>query len=501
MVGPLFSMLQVSKRFGATRALEGVSFAVRGGEVRALIGENGAGKSTLLSLLAGVHAPDEGSMQVEGREFAPRHPAQARRAGVAMIHQELAIAPDLSLAENIALGDEPARGGWIDRGRMRARARAALARLTDAALDVDQLARGLPLATLQLVEIARALAADARVIVFDEPTSSLSKQDAARLHQVIRELAARGLAVVVVTHFLEELPRFADTFTVLRDGAVVLEGPLAGTSGEELVAAMAGRSIDAMFPRIEHAAGEVLLRIEGLSGVRAPQEVSLELRRGEIVGLAGLIGAGRSELLRCIFGLDPVRSGRVRLAEALLPAGSPRASIARGLGFLSEDRKHEGLALNQSIEDNLTLSNLRAYSRGGWLSLERRREAVRGVLAAVRCKAGDPGAAVATLSGGNQQKVAFARLLHQQADVYLLDEPTRGIDVNAKSEMYRAIGELAARGKSVLLASSHLPELLHVADRIAVFRRGRLCAVRPAAEWSEASLLREASLASAGAGA
>jgi ribose transport system ATP-binding protein len=337
------------------------------------------------------------------------------------------------------------------------------------------------------------------VIVFDEPTSSLSKAEAARLHVVIRELAAAGLAVVVVTHFLEELAAFADTFTVLRDGAVVLEGEMANTSGEDLVAAMAGRAIDVMFPKVEHQAGEVLLRIESLSGVRMPQDVSLELRRGEILGLAGLVGAGRSELLRCIFGLDPVRSGSVHIAGAPLPLGNPRESIARGLGFLSEDRKHEGLALNQSIEDNVSLSRLGAFARGGWLSFARRSEVVRKTLASVRCKAPDPAAAVATLSGGNQQKVAFARLLHQDADVYLLDEPTRGIDVAAKSEMYRSIGELAARGKAVLLSSSHLPELLHVADRIAVMRRGKLVAQKPAAMWTEAALLREAAAANVGA--
>jgi ribose transport system ATP-binding protein len=499
MAEPLFSMRRISKSFGATRALADVSFAVNAGEVRALIGENGAGKSTLLSLLAGVFAPDAGSMQVQGRDFAPRDPAQARRAGVAMIHQELAIAPDLSAAENISLGSEPARAGWIDRAADRERARAALARLANTNLDVDRKARELPLSAQQQVEIARALAADSRVIVFDEPTSSLSKAEAARLHVVIRELAAAGLAVVVVTHFLEELAAFADTFTVLRDGAVVLEGEMANTSGEDLVAAMAGRAIDVMFPKVEHQAGEVLLRIESLSGVRMPQAVSLELRRGEILGLAGLVGAGRSELLRCIFGLDPVRSGSVHIAGAPLPLGNPRESIARGLGFLSEDRKHEGLALNQSIEDNVSLSRLGAFARGGWLSLARRSEVVRKTLASVRCKAPDPAAAVATLSGGNQQKVAFARLLHQDADVYLLDEPTRGIDVAAKSEMYRSIGELAARGKAVLLSSSHLPELLHVADRIAVMRRGKLVAQKPAAMWTEAALLREAAAANVGA--
>lgn len=493
MSAPLFCMTRVSKSFGATRALSEISFAVKAGEVRALVGENGAGKSTLLGILAGVHAADSGLMEVGGAAFAPRGPADARRSGVAMIHQELAIAPDLTLAENIALGGEPSRAGFVDRARSRERARTALARLTSEVIDVDRAAREFPLSTLQLVEIARALCSEARVIVFDEPTSSLGKADAARLFTVIRELGSRGLAIVVVTHFLEELPLFADTYTVLRDGAVVAEGPMAGTTSDDLVQAMVGRSIDAMFPRVPHTAGEVLLSVEHISGARTPHDISLEVRRGEILGLAGLIGAGRSEFLRCVFGIDRPRSGLVRIANSLLRQKSPRESIRRGVGFLSEDRKGEGLALRQSIEDNLTLSRLDPYSRAGWLSLGRRRAAVQDALERVRCRPNDPRTTIASLSGGNQQKVAFARLLHQEADVLLLDEPTRGIDVATKSEIYQAIGELAARGKAIVIASSHLPELLHVCDRIAVFQRGELCAVRPASEWSEATLLRTAS--------
>ncbi len=493
MPAPLFRMTRVSKSFGATRALVDISFEVSAGEVRALVGENGAGKSTLLGILAGVHGADSGSMEVDGAPFTPRGPAQARRAGVAMIHQELAIAPDLTIAENISLGAEPARGGIVDRSVMRERAKSALARLTSNSIDVDRPAREFSLSTLQLVEIARALASEARVIVLDEPTSSLGKADAARLYVVLRELASRGLGIVVVTHFLEELAQFADTYTVLRDGEMVAEGSMAGVTVDDLVAAMVGRPLDAMFPHVPHTAGEVLLRAEHLCGVRAPDDVTLEIRRGEILGIAGLVGAGRSEFLRCLYGLDPVRSGSVKLGGSPMPRSNPRASIRNAIGFLSEDRKGEGLATRQSIEDNMTLSRLEPYSRWGWLSLGRRRAAVSERLQRMRCKPDDPRAVVATLSGGNQQKVAFARLLHQDADVLLLDEPTRGIDVATKSEMYQAIGELAARGKAIVLASSHFPELLHVCDFIAVFQRGRLCAMRPACEWTEATLLRTAS--------
>ncbi|HTF89382.1 MAG TPA: sugar ABC transporter ATP-binding protein [Planctomycetota bacterium] len=493
MSAPLFRMTCVSKSFGATRALRDISFAVKAGEIRALVGENGAGKSTLLGILAGVHQPDSGSMEVGGAAFAPRGPKDASKSGVAMIHQELAIAPDLSLAENIALGAEPAHAGFVDRTRMRDQAKAALARLSTEPIDVDRAAREFPLSTLQLVEIARALCSQARVIVFDEPTSSLGKADATRLFQVIRELGAQGLAIVVVTHFLEELPLFADTYTVLRDGEVVAEGPIAGTTSDDLVQAMVGRSIDLAFPRVPRTPGDVLLSVESLSGQRTPSDVSLKVRRGEVLGLAGLVGAGRSEFLRCVFGLDRRRSGIVRIADAPLRSRSPRESIRRRLGFLSEDRKGEGLALDQSIEDNLTLSRLGPYSRGGWLSLRKRRTVVREALERACCKPGDPSAILSSLSGGNQQKVAFARLLHQEAEILLLDEPTRGIDVATKSEIYQTIGELAASGKAIVIASSHFPELLHVCDRIAVFQRGNLGAVRPASDWTEASLLRAAS--------
>ena len=493
MSAPQLRLSQTSKSFGATRALNAVSFEVRAGEVRALVGENGAGKSTLLGILAGVHRADSGTMEIAGKAYIPAGPADARRAGVAMIHQELAIAPDLTLAENIALGDERSPTGLIDRRKLTERARAALGRLTSESIDVERKAREFPLSTLQLVEIARALSSDARVIVFDEPTSSLGKQDAARLYAVIRELAAQKIAIVVVTHFLEELPLFADTFTVLRDGAVTSEGRREDVSAEHLIQAMVGRPLDTLFPRVPHALGDVILVVDQVCGVRSPTEVNLEIRRGEILGLAGLVGAGRSEFLRCLYGLDPLRSGSIRMTGSGRTRSSPRASIRSSIGFLSEDRKGEGLALGQSIEDNLTLSRLEPYSRGGWLSLGRRRAATAQVLERVRCKPADPRVNVATLSGGNQQKVAFARLLHQEAAVLLLDEPTRGIDVATKGLLYREIQELAAAGKAIVFASSHFPELLHVCDRIAVFQRGLLVEQRAASDWTEAELLRAAS--------
>jgi ribose transport system ATP-binding protein len=494
---PLLRMTGVSKRFGATCALEGVTFSVERGQVHALIGENGAGKSTLMKILAGVHAPDAGSMEVDGRAYAPSGPAAARGAGVAMIHQELSIAPDLDVEANVLLGQERSRAGFVRRGEQRRVAREALARLSHPDLDLGARAGELPIALQQVVEIARALVSEARVLVLDEPTSSLTREDALRLFEVIRDLRAQGLGLVYISHFLEEVARVSDVYSVLRDGRVVASGEMRDATQDAIVRAMVGRDLGEMFPRVPHEPGEPILELRGLSGLRSPRGVDLVVRRGEILGLAGLVGAGRSELLRCVFGLDAVRSGSVRVA-AIGPVGeSPRRSIARGLGFVSEDRKGEGLATALSIEENLTLTRLAPFSRLGWLSLSRRRRAAREWMDRVRCKAAGPEQAVEALSGGNQQKIAIARLLHQEADVLLLDEPTRGIDVGTKAEIYRLIGELAAQKKAIVLVSSYLPELLGTCDRVGVLCRGELRDVRPVAGWTEEDVMRCATDAAA----
>jgi ribose transport system ATP-binding protein len=497
---PLFSMNSVSKRFGATLALDRVSFAVDRGEIRSLIGENGAGTSTLMRLLAGVHAPDEGAMELDGAPFAPASPAAARTAGIAMIHQELSIAPDLSVEANVMLGRERSRGGFTRQREQRRIARECLARLAHVEVDPDARAGDLPIALQQQVEIARALASDARVIVLDEPTSSLGREDCLRLFAVVRELAEQGLGVVYISHFLEEVQEVCGTYTVLRDGRVASHGRMRETSLDAIVRDMVGRELVEMFPHAAHTIDTTrapLLEVRGLCGVRAPRDAALVLHRGEILGLAGLVGAGRSELLRCIFGLDAVRAGSVRVvanerARDHASKSTPRESIARGLGFVSEDRKREGLALDLSIEDNITLTALERYARFGWLALRRRRSAAREWIERARVRARSSQQPVRELSGGNQQKVAIARLLHQDADVYLLDEPTRGIDVGTKSEIYRWIGELAQRGKGVLLASSYLPELMNVCDTIAVMCRGEIVDVRAAREWTEAEVMLRA---------
>jgi ribose transport system ATP-binding protein len=488
---PLLEMTGVSKHFGATHALRNVSLTVHPGEVMALVGENGAGKSTLMKILSGAVRADTGVMRVAGKTYAPHGPHDALKTGVAMIYQELNLAPDLSIEDNIMLGQEVHRWGAINRAAQRERVRRALAQLGRDGLRPETPVRELPIATRQLVEIARALALSAKIFVFDEPTSSLSRQDVEHLFEVIARLRRSGLAVVYISHFLEELRQVCDSYTVLRDGEQVGAGSFDSDCESKLVSLMVGRTVNELFPTIPHEIGKPILEVTGLTGLHMPRDVSLTLRRGEVLGIAGLVGAGRTELLRTIFALDPVRNGRIRIADNV-SAPSPRARLSAGLGYVSEDRKTEGLAQSRSIADNITYSRLKPYSNFGWLDLARRQSAVATQMRKMQIKAHSSEQEVQHLSGGNQQKVSIARVLHQDADVLLLDEPTRGIDVGTKSEIYRIIGQEAARGKGVLFVSSYLPELLAVCDTIAVMTRGKLRELRPAHKWNEEQLLAAA---------
>jgi ribose transport system ATP-binding protein len=484
-------MSAISKRFGATRALRGVSLELRPGQALALIGENGAGKSTLMKVLSGAHSPDDGTMELAGQAYAPRGPHAARTAGVVMIYQELNLAKDLSVEDNIMLGQEHARCGIVDRAAQRRVVRETLVRLGHPDLPLDLPVSRLSVGTKQVVEIARALVSRAKVIVFDEPTSSLTHADVDRLFDTIARLRQQGLGVIYVSHFLDEIRRVCDSYTVLRDGETVANGSLAGTTEPQLVSLMVGRSIDELYPTVPHTPGQVLLTVSNLSGRTKPRDVTLNLRRGEILGITGLVGAGRTELLRSIFALDAVRSGRVQV-NANFPRPTPAARIRAGLAYVSEDRAGQGLAQSRSIADNITYSRLSPYSRWGWLNLAERKKTVTEWTNRLEIKAASLELAVEALSGGNQQKVALARALHQRADVLLLDEPTRGIDVGTKSTIYRLIGELAAAGKSILFVSSYFEELLRVCDRIGVMSRGRLVEIRPAIEWNKESLLSRA---------
>ncbi|MCS7304142.1 MAG: sugar ABC transporter ATP-binding protein [Thermoguttaceae bacterium] len=488
-------MQDVHKRFGATWALRGVNLSVQPGEVHALVGENGAGKSTLMKVLSGAVLPDRGQIWLDGQPFVPGSPLHARQSGIAMIYQELSLAPHLSVMENILLGIEPHWGPWVLWKKMRQQAAAALAQLEIADIPLDKPVRELSVAQQQLVEIARAMAMDCRVLILDEPTSSLTQQEVPKLFALIRRLRDSGHSIIYISHFLEEVQQISDRFTVLRDGQTVGTGQTCQTSIDQIVAMMVGRQIRELYPRSHRQPGEVLLDIQGLSGPGKPQDVSLQLRRGEVLGIAGLVGAGRTELLRTIFGLAPVRAGKIRIGLWSGPAGPPQR-WRQAVGYLSEDRKQEGLALSLSLADNITLPRLERLGVGFFVWPVRQAAAALPWIQKIPIQCQSPWQPVSTLSGGNQQKVALARLLHADVDVLLLDEPTRGIDVGSKAQIYQLIDELVTgnpgqgrRPKSVLMVSSSLPELLGLCDRIGVMCRGRLVEVRPAGEWTEHELM------------
>ncbi|HUJ73184.1 MAG TPA: sugar ABC transporter ATP-binding protein, partial [Verrucomicrobiae bacterium] len=424
---PRLRMQDIRKRFGATVALDGVDLAVGAAEIHGLVGENGAGKSTLMKILSGALRPDEGTMELEGQPYHPRNPQEGRQAGVAMIYQELSLAPHLSVEENILLGIEPTRLGFVRRGEVRQRARAALEQLGHGDLDPATRVSTLSVGKQQIVEIARAMVTGCRALVLDEPTSSLSREDVERLFALMTRLKQQGYAIVYISHFLEEVKRITDRLTVLRDGRTVGGGETTAMPTREIVRLMVGRQLDELYPRSPRTPSQTIVELRDVAGATRPQGVSLTLRRGEVLGISGLIGAGRTELLRALFGLDTVKQGEIRVGAYLGPS-SPARRWAQGVGLLSEDRKGEGLALALSVADNLMLSKLPRFVQPSrqcaiaedWIEQ-----------LGVRCR--DPRQAVGELSGGNQQKVALARLLHHGVDVLLLDEPTRGIDVASKA--------------------------------------------------------------------
>ena len=482
----MLQLAGIEKRYGATVALGGVELAVRAGEVHALLGENGAGKSTLMGVLAGAVRADAGTMSLDGAAYAPASPVDARRRGIALIHQELSLCPHLTVAENMLLGVEEARRGWIDRDRTLARTRALLAELPHPEITPDRRVGDLPLAARQIVEICRALAADARVVLMDEPTSSLQGADVQQLFALVRRLASRGIAVVYISHFLEEVREIADRFTVLRDGRSVASGEIAGVTNEQLIAHMVGRPASGLFPRRASApSADVALSVRELAAPPRLHSASFDLRRGEIFGIAGLMGSGRTELVRALFGLDRPAAGDVRVHGTTVPARAADASrrVREGVGYLSEDRKGEGLALPLSITDNLCATRP-LVSRAGLLDLRGQAARARHWIHELRIRARTPAQPVRALSGGNQQKVAIGRLLHQDATVLLLDEPTRGIDIASKADVYDVIVRQADAGRAVLLVSSYLPELFGLCDRLAVMCRGRLGDARPIADWT-----------------
>jgi ABC-type sugar transport system ATPase subunit len=481
---------RLTKRFPGVLALDGVSLTVERGTCHALIGENGAGKSTLGKILAGVYTADSGQILLEGRPIAPPSPLAARELGIAMVHQELAFCPNLSVAENLCLGDLPRRHGFVDRPALRARARAMLATV-GADIDPDILIGTLSTGREQLVQIAAAVGTGAQIIVMDEPTSSLSAAETADLFRLIRDLKTRGLTLIYVSHRMEELFALCDHITVLRDGRHIGTEAIPATTPARVVTQMIGRELRAHAPaHLTRDLGPVHLEVTDLASPGRFTDINLTVRAGEIVGLAGIVGAGRSEVVQALFGLDPAATGQIRVKDRALPLGSIDAALAAGLGLVPEDRKRQGLVLGLNCRENTALAALPLLTRLGFVRRPAERALAERYAQRLRLKTPSIEALTAGLSGGNQQKIALAKWLARDCDVLLIDEPTRGVDVGAKAEIYALLDELACEGKALLVVSSELPELIGLCRRILVMRQGALVGELPRADFSEAALMQ-----------
>ncbi len=475
---PRAALRGVSKRFMATQALDDVSLELRSGEVHALVGENGAGKSTLVKILAGVHQPDSGSIWLDGVETVLHGPAHARSLGIAVVHQEPRLFPDLTVAENVFIGHAPAgRLGTIDWGAMRRSAQALFKEL-DVQLDVGAPVRGLSMADQQLIEIAKSLSVDARVLILDEPTASLSAHEVERLFAIVRRLRARGVAILFVSHRLDEVFVLSDRATVFRDGRHVVTVPTGELTTADLIRHMVGRTVS-LFPKVQARTGDVLLEVESLTRAGAFRDVSFAVRAGEIVGLAGLVGAGRTEVARVLFGVDRRDAGVIRVDGRPVDFATPSAAMTGGVAYLPEDRHQQGLVLDFSIAQNVTLPILPRLFPRLVVRASTERETADAYTGQFNVRMTGVDQLVGALSGGNQQKVVLAKWLASKPRVLILDEPTRGIDIGAKVEVHRIISELAASGLGIILISSDLPEVLAMSDRILVLHEGKITAEIP----------------------
>ena len=481
---------EVTKKFPGVTALDRVSFEVAAGSCHALCGENGAGKSTLGKLIAGIYAPDEGQLALDGRRVHFSGPTAALAAGVAMVHQELAFCENLSVAENLCLGAIPTRRGFVSRVEMRRRAEAMLAAI-DVTLDVGRAVADLTVGQQQLLQIAAAIGQGARLIVFDEPTSSLSQHEADRLYGLIARLRERGVTCIYVSHRLEEIFRLCDTITVLRDGRHVATRPTEGVDRAGLVEMMIGRRLDEYFPsHVKAEPGDEMLRVDRLSSTAGFSDVSFTLRAGEVLGFAGLVGAGRSEVARAVFGLDPAVRGTIAVRGQPMRIDSAGRAIQIGIGLVPEDRKRQGLVLSMNVLDNATLSILPLLARLGFLTPRNEQLAARPYFDRLKLKAPRFETPAAALSGGNQQKIVLTKWLAARCPILILDEPTRGVDVGAKAEIHALIDELAAGSNAIMLISSEMPEILNLSTRILVFRAGRIVGELPRATATQDKLMR-----------
>ncbi|HEY6187595.1 MAG TPA: sugar ABC transporter ATP-binding protein [Pyrinomonadaceae bacterium] len=487
---PLLRATDIAKSYAGVQALKSASFELRAGEVHALIGENGAGKSTLIKIITGAVEPDSGEIQLGGETITHNSPRVAKSLGIAAIYQQPVLFPELTVAENIAIGLERAgimgRVDWTERRR---HASELLARV-GAKIDTDIAAGDLTMPQQQLVEIARALGAEAKVLILDEPTASLSEEDTQNLFRVIRQLRESGVGMIYISHRLEELPVIADRVTVLRDGRTIDTRLMSEVNRQQLIQLMVGRELSAVFPKKEVALGEVVLELKGLGcGESGITNINLSVRAGEIVGLAGLVGAGRTELARTIFGLTPADSGEIVLRGEHVRLESPAGAIRRGIAYLPEDRRRHGVILDMQIGSNITLASLDRLSSYGALDFKREKEVAAEYTRRLGVKTPAIFVPVATLSGGNQQKVALSRWLMTNPSVLILDEPTQGIDVGAKSEIHALMTELAAQGVAILMISSELPEILGMSDRIAVMHGGTIVGILDRADATQQKIL------------
>ena len=493
---PLLEVEGISKRFGATLALSNVSFDVRAGEVHALMGENGAGKSTLMKIISGNYQPDTGSVRIDGSPVALASPRDAMAAGVAIIHQELNTIPEMTVAENLATGNEPVRFGMLDRRAMVQQAREKLARV-GADIDPNRPIGRLSVGMQQMVEIARAVAENAKLLVLDEPTAALSRTESEQLFALIRAMRARGMGLVYISHRMEEVWELADRVTVFRDGQLIGTRDMRATGPDrvqpgDVVRMMVGRDIDDLYVRTPHPAGDVRLSVRELTGPGGIGPVSFDVRSGQVVGMVGLIGAGRTEVARLIYGADRRTGGTVTLDGGPLQVRNPVDGIRAGVGLLPESRKDQALFLDLTVKDNVGISTLADYSSAGVVRGGPLVKAVRTVMDQLKVRSNALGLESRALSGGNQQKLVLGRLLLQRPKLMILDEPTRGVDIGAKSEIYRLINEIAGTGTAVLVISSDLPEALGISDQLLVMRGGRIVASLDAREVTEEAVMQHA---------
>jgi len=492
---PVVTLRGATKAYGPNKALTGVDFELRAGEVTCLAGENGAGKSTLIKILTGAITRDSGQYAVDGGEIGSPTPSEAREHGIGVVYQELSLLPDLSVGENLMMSRLPSRRGITRPGELRRQAREMLERVELGDLDPDTHVADLPLAQQQLVEIAKVLGESPRVIIFDEPTTALSEAETQRLLEKIMQLRDEGHAIMYVSHHLEEMFAIGDRVTILRDGCLVTSAPMAEFDHDSLIASMVGRKIESLYPASDRTVTDkVRLKISGLrpAGVRKP--IDFEVRSGEIVGIAGLLGSGRTELLRAIFGADGCEGGTIEVDGKKVKCGDPRRAVQAGLGLLTEDRKRLGLLLELTIRENASIADLDEISHFTLVDRKEERGIVDRYLGNLRLRAASWEQPVSSLSGGNQQKVLLARWLATKAKVLLFDEPTKGVDVGAKAEIYKVIGDLAADGLGVVVVSSYLPEVLGLADRVLVMRQGSVAGELPAEGATEEDVLRLASV-------